>query len=427
MQTIPPSRTAIATVLSHGSFRFLWFGQMFSQLAVNMMLFTLALLVYQRTSSNAAVSALFLSYGIPSVLFGLLAGVVVDHFDKRLVLIVCDMSRAVLVIGLFFALHSPFIVYGLLFIHALITQFYVPAEAPSIPRLVPEGEIVTANSLFSFTYYTSVSLGFISAGPMLRFFGPTTTFGAISLFFLLASFFVSRLPKQPGNRSLEFILHKDVGHILSRVLQDLQEGIRYVTGSSVLFDALFLLTGTQIMMSILGALGPGFADRVLEIDIRDASLVITAPVVIGIVAGALWVGNIGYRYKSSLLIKIGILGAGVTLMLTSAFISLTHVLGATWFWHSWLEIAVVIVLFLFLGVANSFLDVPANSILQKEAEGSMRSRIYGMLTAAVGGVGILPVVAGGVLADVIGVGRVIFAMGVLISCYGLYRVRYNTT
>jgi len=82
-------------------------------------------------------------------------------------------------------------------------------------------------------------------------------------------------------------------------------------------------------------------------------------------------------------------------------------------------------LFFFLGVANSMLDVPANSALQKEASGAMRGRVYGLLTAAVGGVGMLPIVLTGVLADVIGPGKVIFALGGLITLYGLWRMRYN--
>jgi hypothetical protein len=76
-------------------------------------------------------------------------------------------------------------------------------------------------------------------------------------------------------------------------------------------------------------------------------------------------------------------------------------------------------------VANSLLDVPANSILQEEAQGDMRGRVYGMLTALVGGVGILPVVIGGILADTLGVGKVIFALGCVVLSYGVYRMKYN--
>ena len=55
----------------------------------------------------------------------------------------------------------------------------------------------------------------------------------------------------------------------------------------------------------------------------------------------------------------------------------------------------------------------------------MRGRVYGILTAAVGGVGMVPVIIGGVLADVVGVGRVILLLGLLILAYGIYRMKYN--
>lgn len=394
-------------------------------LATNMMLFTLALVVYQQTQSNAAVSTLFLAYAIPAVLFGIIAGVIVDHFDKRFVLIGSDVVRAIISVSLFFLSDNPFLVFGIIFVSAVITQFYVPAEAPSIPRLVPANELVTANSLFSFTYYGSIALGFIAAGPMLRYTGTSVTFGSITALFTLAALFVSGIPVQPGTHSLLTVLEKDVFKVAARVLSDMSEAFRSVTSSRVLSDALLLLTGTQVIIVILGTLGPGFADRVLGIDARDVSLVVTAPVVVGIVAGALWVGSIGYKLGNSVLINTGVISAGIILILISVLVRLSRLFAASWFFQSGIELAVAICLFILLGVANSFLDVPANSILQKEAESGIRSRVYGLLAAGVGGVGMLPVVVGAILADVIGVGKVIFALGAMVVIYGIVRIRYN--
>ena len=394
-------------------------------LATNTMLFTLALIVYQQTQSNAAVSALFLAYGMPAVLFGVVAGVIVDHFDKRLILILCDASRSVLAISLFFLTGNPFIVFAIVLVNAVINQFYIPSEAPTIPRLVPEEDLVSANSLFSFTYYSSLAIGFIAAGPMLRYAGMTVTYASITSLFMLAALFVSRIPKQPGTHTFSMVLQKDVFRIAQRVLSDTREGISYVRSRRLLFDALLLLTGTQVIIMILGTLGPGFADRVLEIDVRDVSLVVTAPVVLGIVGGALWVGNYGYRLGNTFLITTGVLSAGVILMLISVLVRLSRLVGSTWFFQSGWELAITFGLFVLLGVANSFLDVPANSILQKEADAAVRSRVYGFLTAMVGGVGMLPVVIGAVAADVIGVGKVIFILGFLITIYGIFRIGYN--
>lgn len=418
-----PSRSAIPAVLSYRLFRYLWFGQIASQLALNMLIFVLALVVYQATGSNAAVSGLFLAYGIPAVFFGMVAGAVVDRLDKRFILMSCDITRAILVGILFFATRHIGVIYVFVFLNAFINQLYVPAEAPTIPRLVPEKNLVSANSLFSFTYYSSMALGFILAGPVLRILGSQSLL-FVSGLFLLASLFASRLPKEEeGMEKLTRILRYKALYIFQRMLTDLQEGLRYVANQPTLSDALFLLTGTQVILAMLGTLGPGFADRVLGIDVRDASLVIVGPTVVGIILGALWVGSYGFRIPAERLIRTGIVSAGALLMGIAASVTV-----ARWGWFGlprWVVLPFSFLLFFLLGVANSLLDVPANSLLQKEAAGDMRGRVYGMLAAAVGGLGMLPVVVGGVLADVVGVGKVIFLLGAVVLAYGLWRVRYN--
>lgn len=406
--------TSYSSVLTIRPFRSLWLAQIFSQLAINTLLFVLGLRIYQDTGSNAAVSGLFLAYGIPSVLFGMVAGTAVDHLDKRRMLMYCDILRGALVLLLLFVSSNILLVYLVTFMNAVITQFYVPSEAPLIPKLIPSVLLVPANSLFSFTYYSSLAVGTVLSGPLLRGLGPQWIFLFISALFFIAVWFESRLPSQAaGVLGFMSIFRYHVPHLVTRIFEELFEGIRYVRSIPALFDSLLLLTGTQIIFAMLGTLGPGFADTVLRIDVRDASLLIVGPAVLGIIAGALWVGWFGYTLKPGRLIKLGVTGAGVILLLISLTVRI----------HVWLGIAMA--LFFCLGVANSLLDAPANSVLQDEAKGSMRGRVYGMLTAAVGGVGILPVIIGGVLADVLGVGRVILLLGLLILAYGIYRMKYN--
>jgi len=413
-------------LLSIKSFRSLWAAQIGSQLAINTLLFILALQLYQSTGSNTAVSALFLAYGVPAVLFGMVAGTAVDHLDKRRVLIYCDLLRAALVLLLFFVSGNIFLVYLVTFINAVITQFYVPAEAPLIPKLVPTDLLVPANSLFSFTFYSSLAIGTILAGPLLKLFGPHWIFVLVSAFFGVAVLFEYRIPSMAqGVLGFRTVLSYELSHIFSRVWEELIAGLKYVKTSKVLLDSLLLLTGTQIIFAMLGTLGPGFADRVLNIDVRDASLLIVGPAVVGILVGTLWVGSFGYRIKKHVLISTGIIGAGSALLLVSLLLRLTQLSALASYFTSTSRLVISVVLFFFLGFANSLLDVPANSLLQQEAKGSMRGRVYGMLTASVGGVGILPVVIGGILADALGVGRVVFFLGVLVFAYGAYRLKYN--
>lgn len=391
------------------------------------MLFVLALRIYQSTGSNAAVSGLFLTYGIPAVFFGLAAGAIVDHIDRRLILVYCDLTRSVTVLVFLVASQSIVFIYILAFVNAILNQFYVPAEAPTIPRLVTDTQLVAANSLFTFTYFSSLAFGAIFAGPILRWFGSHGAFLFVSMLFALAAYNNARVPSEGTMKKFSSGKHlPSLISIFNRVFDDVRAGVQYVRSSRILMDSLMLLTGTQIIIALLGTLGPGFADRMLEIDIRDSSLVIVGPMVAGIILGALWVGKNGSAIAPSRLIRTGITSSGLLLMLISLTVKLKSIVGFAWLFHNWIIIPLVLLLFFLLGVANSMLDVPANSILQKEAVGPMRGRVYGILTCAVGGVGILPIVISGVLADVLGVGKVILLLGLGISAYGLFRMRYNT-
>lgn len=411
-------------------FRFLWLGQIAAQFATNMMLFVLAIRAYQITGTNTAVSGLFLTYGIPSLVFGMLAGVFVDHLDKRAVLSATSIVRSVLVLGLLFLSHNLWAVYIIAFANAVITQFYVPAEAPLIPRLVGNRLLVSANSLFSFTFYSSLSMGFILAGPLLRLMGGQGTFLFISFCYLAAAAATARISAQEENvEGIARALKHDLPYLVRRTMVHLREGLRVVTHNRKLAEAIFLLSGTQVILAILGTLGPGFADRVLEIDVRDASVIILAPTVLGILVGAVWIGSYGFRFKAANLINTGVVGAGCVLILISLLLRLERQGPTSWLFTHTIVIPLGLLLFFLLGVANSFLDVPANSTLQKEATGEMRGRIYGILAAAVGGIGILPVIAGGVLADALGIGKVLLGTGTAILAYGAYRtlypIRYN--
>lgn len=412
----------VLDVLSNTLFRHLWIGQMTSQLASNMLIFLLALLIYRMSGSNVAVSGLFLAYGLPSLLFGVMAGTIVDRLDRRAVLLVAHLSRALLIIAVWALGDRISAVYLLVFAYAFINQLTTPSEVPLIPQFVPKTHLVSANSLFSFTFYGSMAVGLISAGPVLRFLGRDGAYILLGLLYMTAAIAVFRIPPQgEGLKSLRRIFQYDLLYIIKRFLANMEMGIQYVAQSKILREAVLLLTGTQILLVLLGTLGPGFADKVLRVDVRDASLLIVGPTVLGILSGALWVGNRGFKYPPILLINIGVLSAGLILVITSAVFAATNT-----FWFSsvprGLVLASALGLFYILGIANSLLDVPSNALLQKEAEGPMRGRVYGILSASVGGAGILPVVVSGVLADLIGVGEVIFLLGLVVTLYGGYRL-----
>jgi MFS family permease len=389
-----------------------------------MLLSILALRIYELTKSNAAVSALYIAYGVPAVIFGMLAGALVDHIDKRKVLAFCNISRTILIIPLFFFHETLAVAYAVMFLNSLVSQYYLPAEAPLIPRLVTEKLLLSANSLFSFTFFASIALGFVLAGPVLKYTGAYGSFVILLTLYLTAVWSVFHVPKQKEDVIGLMKLFKTSGFaIVKQLLQDTKKGLDFCYQHKQIYDALTLLAGTQIVLAMLGALGPGFADRVLNIQVTDASLVILGPAVVGIVLGSLWVGNYGGKYSMKKLTTLGLLAAGVILMLVATLVRIERIPYMELFLAGGMSMVLTIILFFLLGVANSFLDVPSNATLQRESTEEVRGRIYGIVTALGGGIGIIPVVAGGILADTLGVGKVMLGLGIVILGYGVIRLR----
>src|SRR5579872_6703653 len=94
---------SLFATLKNRSFFFLWLAEVFSQIAMNMMNFILILVAFSLTNSNTAVSGIVLSFTIPAIFFGILAGVFVDRWNKKYVLFATNAIRVFLLVVLAFA------------------------------------------------------------------------------------------------------------------------------------------------------------------------------------------------------------------------------------------------------------------------------------------------------------------------------------
>lgn len=396
--------TSFLTVLKNAAFRNLWLAQITSQISLNMLNFVLAIRVYEITHSNTAVSSMLLTFGIPAVFMGVIAGGVVDQYDKRSILILCNAVRVVLFMAFFSFSDSLVVLYVLSVGMSIATQLFIPAEGPAIPQVVPHHNLLSANSLFAVSFYLSTMLGFVLAGPLVRQVGYHPAYLIMGGLMLLATYFVYLLPPiRPAEQKKREPLN------MKLIARTIHQGISFINSNSRVKQSLLLMTVSQALIATLSVLAPGFADKLLAIDLADASYLVMGPAAIGLVAGALLVAVLGARYLKGRLIQIGVMGTGVSLILLS--------LTAAAHKPSFLvvnNLSVAMGLLFLLGFFNSWISVPANTILQQDSEESMRGRVYGVLTSLTGGVSFLPVLVSGILADVLGVGRAMFYIGAIV-------------
>ncbi len=368
-----------------------------------------------------SVSFLNISVSVPAVIFAFLSGILVDRLDKRFVLITSTIIRALIMLIFINFSQNIFMMYIFVALLSLVSQFFVPAEAALIPRFVEKDLLLTANSLFIMTFYTAIIGGFVMGGILLEHFGSTTMFMVILALYIISAIILWFLPKVEdygtGSQMLTF----------AQLRLDLVEVLKYLKSTSAVFQAVMLLTLAQAIIQIFVTVGPGFADKVLSIKITQASVFILGPATLGMIIGAMFVGSYGYKFRKKNLINVGIFLSGILLV----FMSLLVISTANNKLETLLEryfrassesglLPVSVVCFFIIGVANSFIDVSCNTVLQERTLERLRGKIYGILQSLINGVAIIPVLISGVIADLFGIEKVIFLLGIVLLLFGIY-------
>jgi MFS family permease len=408
--------------LSEKSFRYLWIGEVFTQIAVNLFNFFLILVVFKLTQSNTAVSIVVLSFTIPAILFGSIAGVYVDRWSKKKVLIYTSIIRALLMLALIPFLDNYIGIYVISFLVATVTQFFIPAESPIIPVIVKKDNLLAANALFGMGIFGSILVAYILSGPLLILVGQVYTLVVLCVMLLIAGGFIS-LMKVPRDKLSKL----QISEPSVNILRDLKYTLVMVSKTRTISSSIFMLALSQILILLVATIAPGYANTVLGINVEEFPLLFVAPAALGMLVGATIVTNMFQKTSKEKAITIGLYLSAVVLMILpfgSRVASRDFVITLNTFLPSFLDIGILhimIIIAFLLGVANSFVFVPANTILQEKSSVEFRGKIYGFINTLAGALSLFPIILIGGLSDLIGVSAVLVGIGVCLLLLAVTR------
>src|SRR5438132_8032936 len=184
-------------------FLLLWLAQAISQTAQNAIWYGIVVLVQRQGHSSTLLSVAVLTLIIPSVIFGVLAGVYVDRWDKRTVLIGTNLIRGTIafsygLFGLPQALPLS-LLFVINFLFSTVGQFFAPAETAMIPTVVARQKLLQANSLFHLTFTASQLGGLVVLGPLLvKVLGVPWLFFSMAVAIVICGALVWPLPSSRG-------------------------------------------------------------------------------------------------------------------------------------------------------------------------------------------------------------------------------------
>lgn len=380
-----------------------------------MLSIVLIVLTYNLTKSNLAVSILVLAFLLPQIFFSFLGGIIADAKNKRKILLFGNITRALILVLFFFVNDSLLFIYLFMLAVAILTQFYIPAEAPLIPHLVKKKQLLAANAIFGVCLFGSILIGYVLAGPAMRIFGSSGVFLFMAALFGIAFISVQLMPDvAPSVKKLRTkkTFMANLIHLYHLVGIEFKDVIRILREKRKVTSSLLFLALSQVITLLLATIVPDYAQETLRIPTEDISLVMFAPAAFGTFVAAIIIGSRFAKSNKDRLMTIGIFLSSIVLFLF-ATIDLQKYINLLY-----LSVGITLI----AGIANSCIFIPAQTLVQTHVSHKSLSKVFGLLYLVVGIMALIPIILTGFFADILGVRAALIGIGTLLLIIGLAKV-----
>ena len=354
-------RRTFRSLRRHRNYRLFFSGQVVSLIGTWMQNIALAWLVIELSGSALAIGALAFCRFMPFLVFGLVAGVMVDRFDSRRLLVLTQgtamlVSAALAVVTLAGVATLP-VVYALAAIGGMILVVDAPARQTLTYQMVGPAELQNAVALNSGLFNGSRVIGPAIAGLLIAVVGTGLCFviNAISFLAVLASLRLLR-PEE-----LTAVVRQE-----TRVVAGIREGIAWAMHAPLARTVLTVVTIVSTFGFNFHVLVPLLASQTLEVGAETFGI-LSAAFGLGALAGALVTASL--REASTR----AFVGGGIGFSLVMLALTLAD------------SVAVGLVLLFALGVSFSLLTASANALVQLAAPDHLRGRVISLYMFAFAG------------------------------------------
>lgn len=397
-------------------FRAYWLSRVTSQTAQNALIYAFLLIVAD-VAERATFNSLFVICSIiPAIIFGLPAGITVDQFPRRPMLIGLNLLRFLFVAILVLQPPSLVGIFATTLALWTIHQFYAPAETAMLVGMIPRERYAQAQAFANLAMISAQLLGLVVLAPLLlKTFGPRVLFAVCASLFVVAAGFTLMLPRLQEARE-----------VMARTRQTLRrtliEGWRGLQSDPVTFQALVADVLIGIGLSSILVIVPLYLGRVLETP-SENSVFVFAPAALGLVIGLRYAPSVGRIFGEQRVATAGLIGFAACV----AAVGFVEPVRA--FLVSGLRLPIdqiadlvripSLVLITMLisipaGCFTAFVNVTARTLLLGHTAPTRRGQTVATSQLLVNVGALVPTLLAGIAADVFGVERVAVAIAVVL-------------
>jgi len=311
-------------------------------------------LVLELTGSGAAVGTVVAVYTAAALIFGLPGGALADRWDRKKLMILSGIFSALFVamIPVFYTslgLSIPLLA-GLVFLLSTASQFFEPALDATIPNIVPESELMSANALKMTTRQLGQLLGPALGGVLVGAIGIANVLylDAISFLIMAVAVLLARLPPSRAGEKTS----------LKCLLADIGEGLSFVKGQRVLLSVVLMAIVANLAFGPLSVISPLLVKKDLQAGPEGFGYLMSC-FGLGTLAGMLLLGALGGKAPKGKAIIAGFALAGMAAGLTALTSELYQTLAC----------------FFLLGVGVALVNVPFVTLEQLLSPDRLRGKV----------------------------------------------------
>ena len=348
-----PAPVGPFAIFRNRPFVYLWTGQLVSTIGDALTSLAAGIIVFQVTHSVLNVGIMLIVSSIPTLVFGLIAGVFVDRFDRKAIMLASVVIRAGLVaaIPLSLSLTGDILwLYVIVLLSASVQQFNDPASDSVLPEIASDEELAAANSMMAIAQFGSTAIGFALAGLLIGT-NQELVFWIDAATFLFAGLMISRVAIKP--------LDVDVETTVGDMVRNLGVGARFILSSPVLRSATTLKAPAMVVFGLQNVLLLPFAIEVLDASEFEYGIQ-EGFTSVGFVIGSLLMARYADRIREGSWLVLSFVGMGIA--------GLLYALSS----NIWMAIAVIGV----SGLLNAPFFVASSLISQRNTPRDMRGRVF---------------------------------------------------
>jgi len=389
------------TILRYQPFRTLWLAQFVSIFGDFLALFGVISLITFRLHGNAVqVTAVTIAYVLPLAIISPVAGVFVDHWNVKRVMIASDLIRGILILLLVFVTDVTQIC-AIFALMSTVSSFFAPAQSVTVRTIVPHEGLLAANAMITQAFYVVRLLSPFAAGALIAWLGEKVCFYLDTASFIFSAGMISSLVILHSRRQTE--------KTVAALTEDFLEGNRFIfTHTGLTF--VFLAMG--VAMFVLSSFSP-----LISIYIRDSLSagpfvfgVISSMVGIGLIAGAQVLGRMNHKTSRTNVVLGGLFSLGIGAALLGGFHNIPMASVSTFM----------------MGFAISFVLIPAQTMSQQETPPALMGRVSSTFMSLISVAQVLGLLLSGYLAEKLGIRPLFLASAgalALISAAGFLFMR----